>query len=75
MQTRLLSLLRSDGGEGVWSIELTFLSLAKEFGRTGVGMKIRSHVNCEYYYYIYSTFVLKTNEQMIYDFIKNLCSL
>ena len=40
-QTRLLPFLRSDGGEGVWSVNLA----------TGDGIKIRPHVNCEYRYY------------------------
>ena len=46
-RARLLPFLRSDGRKEVWSIELTQLrNLA-----AGVGMKIRSHVNCEYCFY------------------------
>ena len=52
-RARLLPFLRSDGGEGVWSIELTFLSQLRNLA-AGVGMKIRPHVNCEYcYYYLF----------------------
>ena len=72
-RARLLPFLRSDSGEGVWSIELTFLSQLRNLA-TGVGMKIRPHVNCEIVI-IYSTSVLKANEQMIHDFTKNLCLL
>ena len=39
--------LKSDLGEGVWSIEQTFLSQPWNFV-TGVGMKIRLHANCEW---------------------------
>ena len=70
-RARLLLFLRSDGGKGVWSIELTFLSQLRNLA-AGVGMKIRPHVNCEIVIIIYSTSVLKTNEQMIHDFTKNL---
>ena len=47
-QARLLPFLRSDGGEGVWSIELTFLSQLRNLA---AGIKVRPHVNCEYRYY------------------------
>ena len=43
-------LLRSNGGKGVWSIELTFLFQLRNLA-AGVGMKIRPHINCEYRYY------------------------
>ena len=46
LRARLLPFFRSDGGEGVWSIELTFLSQLRNLA-AGVGMKIRPHVNCE----------------------------
>ena len=62
--------MRSDSGEGDWSIELTFLSQLKNLA-ADVGMKIRIVI------IIYSTSVLKTekaNEQTIHDFTKNLCS-
>ena len=56
-QARLLPFLRSGGGEGVWSLELTFLSQLRNLA-TGVGMKIRQHVNCEYcYYYLFYIYV------------------
>ena len=64
-RARLLPFLRSDGGDGVWSIELTFLSQLRNLA-AGVGMKIIPHVNCEY---CYSEIA---NEQMIHDFTKNL---
>ena len=70
-RTGLLPFLRSDGGEGVWSIELTFLSQLRHLG-TGVGMIITLHVYIVII--IYSTSVLKTkiaNEQMIHNFTKN----
>ena len=52
-RARLLPFLRSDGGEGVWSIELTFLSQLRNLA-AGVGMKIKPHVNCEHrYYYLF----------------------
>ena len=53
----LLPFLRSDDGEGVWSIELTFLSQLRNLA-TGVGMKTRPHVHCEYcYYYLFYIYV------------------
>ena len=74
-RARLLPFLRSDGGEGVWSIELTFLSQLRNLA-AGVGMKIRPHVNCEYcyYYYVFYSCVKTkiTNEKMIHDFAKIL---
>ena len=53
MKLDVLLYYKSDGGEGVWSIKLTFLSQLRNLA-TGVGMKIRPHVNCEYcYYYLF----------------------
>ena len=49
-RARFLPFFRSDGGEGVWSMELTFLSQLRNLA-AGVGMKIRPHVKSEYRYY------------------------
>ena len=75
LQARLLPFLRSDGGEEVWSFELTFLYQLRNLA-AGVGMEIRPHANCEYrYYYLFYICVLKTKIANDYDFAKNLCLL